>query len=86
MQCAGTVAVASTHLGALKVTAETASPIDDTGMVVPSRSAVHRAGSITIAIVVRSSTGSDPGPAVEAFATAEEARPTKNNPPTSLKR
>jgi hypothetical protein len=85
MQCAGTVAVASTHRGALNVTAETGSPIDDTGMLVPSRSAVHRVGSIAIGIVVRSSTGSAPGPAVEAFATTEEARPKKSNPPNSLK-
>jgi hypothetical protein len=84
-QCAGTVAVASTHRGALNVTAETGSPIDDTGIVVPSRSAVHRVGSIAIGIVGRSSTGSAPQSAVEVFATEQEARPKKSKLASSLK-
>jgi hypothetical protein len=85
MQCAGTVAVASTHRGEFSVTAETGSPIEATGMLVPSRSAVHEDCVIAIGMVVRASTASAAVLSVAPYATTADARPTKSNPPTNLK-
>jgi hypothetical protein len=85
MQCAGTVAVASTHRGEFSVTAETGSPIEATGMLVPSRSAVHEDCVIAIGMVVRAATDPASAPAVEPYATAADTRPTQSNPPTNLK-
>lgn len=84
MQWAGTVAVASTHRGAFSVTAETGSPIEVTGMLVPSRSAVHRVCVTAIAVVERASTDSAAVPSVALLAMAADTRPTPRIPPIHL--
>jgi hypothetical protein len=69
----------------LSVTAETGSPIEATGMLVPSRSAVHKVCVIAIGIVDRASTPSAAVLSVAPYPTSADATPTHSNPPTHLK-